>query len=479
MAHVVVIGAGLGGLSASIYARLAGHQVVVYEKGRVGGKAASIEQLGYKLDPGPSIIILTSIYRKVFLDAGRDISDYLRFQRLDPITRVFFGGDTFDIPSGLDQATDLVGQLSKRDRANFATLMDKLGSIEKHIHRTVFDHPFNQPWQLLSPGLIKTALPFDLQSTYKENVDQLFESQLLRAFFYGFPSYGGQSYRSKGPGALMIPYFMFSEGVWYPEGGVGAIPRAFEKLAREIGVEFRQRAIAGLETADQRVTGIRFADGSKETSFDVVISNRDRVSTMAWLGQQPPVTPSYSYFTSHWGVRTDLNHVLHHSLIVPKAYELGFESLYDRREFPQEPIVYLNNTSATDPNVAPTNSTNLFAVVTSPANEKHLDWKGKTDEYRRRVLDQMELAGIQFDPESIDFERIQTPLYFESEHENFMGSLYGADEQYRLFGLFPWRNYDEKFRNLLYVGGAVQPGAGLPMVTLSGKFAAARLKNSL
>ena len=97
---------------------------------------------------------------------------------------------------------------------------------------------------------------FDVRKTYRELVDGMFRSPLLRAFFYGFPSYGGQTYDSKAPGALMIPYLMIQEGVYYPEGGVAAIPEAFERLARELGVEFQKGKATGLRRAGGRATHV-------------------------------------------------------------------------------------------------------------------------------------------------------------------------------------------------------------------------------
>jgi phytoene dehydrogenase-like protein len=95
--------------------------------------------------------------------------------------------------------------------------------------------------------------------------------------------------------------------------------------------------------------------------------------------------------------------------------------------------------------------------------------------YAQATMTTLSQAGIRVDRESVDFERIQSPLYFETEHGNYKGTLYGADESHRLFGLFPWSNRDSELKNVRYCGGAVQPGAGLPMVTLSGKFAAESL----
>ncbi|MBZ0213699.1 MAG: FAD-dependent oxidoreductase, partial [Nitrospirae bacterium] len=73
---VVVVGAGVGGLSAAIHARLKGWDVLVVEQSdRCGGKAAGIEIDGFHLDPGPSIIILPEVYNDVFRAAGRTPED--------------------------------------------------------------------------------------------------------------------------------------------------------------------------------------------------------------------------------------------------------------------------------------------------------------------------------------------------------------------------------------------------------------------
>jgi phytoene desaturase len=467
---VVVIGAGLGGLSAAIHARLKGHDVLVLEQNQIGGKAAKIQEKGYTLDPGPSIIILKEIYEQVFRDAGKDISHYLRFRRLDPITRVSFNNQIIDIPTDIKDAVDLISTFSQSDAKQFRDLYEKLKTVAPYIQRSVFSRPFDKPWQLLDPNLIRTALPFGLTKTYKALVDEMFESPLLRAFFYGFPSYGGQSYHSRGPGAFFIPFFMFDSGVWYPEGGVAAIPEAFHKLAVDLGVQFRQARIVGMGTHTKRVVSLQTEAKESISGFDYVISNRDRVTVQEWLGQKQPTTPSYSYFTIHFGVRKNLTEVKHHTLLVPDDFTAGFEALYEKRAFPERPIVYLNNTSETDSTVAPDGCTNLFAVITSPSDEPQVDWANRTNEYRERVISEISRHGIELG--EVDFERIQSPIYFQQAHGNFKGSLYGADEQYRLFGLFPWNNQDDEFKNLLYAGGAVQPGAGLPMVTLSGKFAA-------
>jgi len=195
-----------------------------------------------------------------------------------------------------------------------------------------------------------------------------------------------------------------------------------------------------------------------------------------WLGRTESRAPSLSYFTLHFGIRARFPELRHHTLLVPRDFERGFEALYRERRFPEPPIVYLNDTTATDPSTAPPGATNLFVVVTSPAEESHLDWPAQTPIFRASVLALMHRFGIDIEGREVEFERVQTPSYFARVHGNYRGSLYGLDERYRIFGgMFPPANRDPKIRNLLYCGGAVQPGAGMPMVTLSGKFAAQQI----
>ncbi|MFZ4507448.1 MAG: phytoene desaturase family protein [Fimbriimonas sp.] len=474
--QIVIVGGGLGGLSAAIYARLAGHSVLLLEQREtVGGKAAGIEQQGYRLDPGPSIIILTRIYEAVFRAAGRRMADYLHFDRLDPISRVLMEGQPpLDLPSSRDGCLQVVRDVAREDADEFARLMDNLDQVAPLIDASIFQHPYEHWWQLADPKLIGTAMRFDVRKTYREMVDAMFRSPLLRAFFYGFPSYGGQTYDSKAPGALMIPYLMIQDGVWYPRGGVAAIPAAFARLATELGGEIRTGArVTKVEVEKGRATGVWV--GEERIPADEVICNVDRLTVEHWLGTPQPagLRPSLSYFTVHWGIRRRFTGLAHHTLVIPKNFERGFEDLYRHRKMTPEPIVYLNDTTATDPSAAPVGCTNLFAVVTSPACEDHIDWESESRQYVNDVLGVLAKADIHLDPAEIEFERIQNPRLFEARDGNYKGTLYGADEKFRhLGGMFPLTNRHASIRNLYFCGGSVQPGAGLPMVTLSGKFAA-------
>jgi phytoene desaturase len=473
--QVVIIGAGQGGLSAAIHLRLKGHEVLVLEQHQVGGKAGGLEINGFRLDPGPSIIILKRLYEDVFRRAGKRMEDYLQFERLDPMSRVRFRGETIDLPADPQACFDLVTQISPADGEAFKKLYAKLKGVSDAVDRSVFSRTYTKPIHLLDPNLIRTALPFDVRKSYRELVDGMFQSELLRAFFYGFPSYGGQTYDSKAAGALLIPYLMLAEGVWYPKGGVSAIPASFACLARELGVEIREGVtVSGLVTSADRVTGVKSDQG--QIAADVVVSNRDWLRTREMLGHQVDWRPSLSYWTVHYGIRRRLQGLAHHTLIVPDAFESGFSDLYCDSRVPNPPITYLNDTTTTDPATAPPGMTNLFAVVTVPGCEDGLDWDVEGARLKLQVREQLACNGYGFDDSEVVFERVQDPRYFQQRHGNFRGSLYGPAEAHRTLGLFPQGLQDPDYRGLYYCGGSVQPGAGLPMVTISGRFVADLIK---
>lgn len=471
--QLVIIGAGVGGLSAAIHARLAGYDVLVLEQGpTAGGKAAGIQIEGYNLDPGPSIIILPGFYEAVFRAAGRKMADYLQFDRLDVVSRVFLGKEApIDLPADRTKALAILEDINPLDAKSLRKILDQMAKVEPLLHKSIYDHPYLKQSQLLDLNLLRFGMGFNPMKTFKEHVDHLFQSDIMRAFFYGFPSYAGQTYNAKSPGSFLIPFYMLQEGVFFPVGGVRAIPLAFERLAKELGVEFRFGArVSSVEGSNGRMKAVVLADGER-VEADAFVSNLDRFTFSSLRGKPLDFEPSYSYFTVHWGVRREFPNLQHHNLFIPTNYLIGFKELYETTQFPKEPIVYVNSASVADPLAAPSGCSNIFAVVTAPAVTGRFEWSSAAAEYVNRTRAVMRNVGLDWDDSEVDFTRIQTPEYFESAHGNYRGSLYGLHESHRLFGMFPEGNEDAEWSNLKFCGGSVQPGAGLPMVTLSGKFA--------
>ncbi len=479
---VLIIGAGVAGLSAAIHARLMGHRVLVVEARAVsGGKAAAVETHGFRFDPGPSIVILPKLYEPLFRAAGKEMAQMLPMRRLETLARVFVEGkEPFDLPASRPGVMRAIERISPPDARAFAQLMDRLSEAVPLIEQTIFKQPYEKATQLLDKKLIGVGMKLGMMGEYKSFIDKQFSSPFMRAFLYGFPAYSGQSYRAKALGALSIPYFMLTDGVYYPTGGVGAIPKALEALARELGARFEfGKKVKHLRGDKGRVREVVF-EGGESMKVDAVIVGADRLTAETWLGRRPTQEPSYSYFTVQLGLKTKLPALAHHNLFIPDDAARAFRQLYEEQHYPERPVVYVNSVATTDPSAAPAGGSDLLAVVTSPAIRRDLDWKRKAPEFRERLFGLLGSFGLRVPPEAIAVELVQTPLTFNQEFGNFKGSLYGPTEKERLFGgMFPLGNRDPEYGNLTYCGCSVQPGAGLPMAVLSGRFAVETLSKQL
>ena len=105
--RIGVIGGGLGGLAAACTLAARGYKVVLFERNEwLGGKAAKLEEAGFRFDMGPTIVTIPSVLRRIFAEANRKMEDYLDMVRLDPQWRCFFqDGSVLNLMQNPEQMT--------------------------------------------------------------------------------------------------------------------------------------------------------------------------------------------------------------------------------------------------------------------------------------------------------------------------------------------------------------------------------------
>src|SRR5210317_920716 len=103
--HVAVIGTGLGGLAAACTLAARGHNVTLLEKNPwLGGKAAVLEEEGFRFDMGPTILTVPRVLERIFAEAGKNFADELDLVRLDPQWRCFYeDGSVLDLMQDPEQ----------------------------------------------------------------------------------------------------------------------------------------------------------------------------------------------------------------------------------------------------------------------------------------------------------------------------------------------------------------------------------------
>ncbi len=474
---ILIIGAGIGGLSAAIRLAAAGRRVIVYEKNaQVGGKMAQIVAEGFRWDTGPSIITMRHVLEELFQAAGRRLEDYLTLLPVEPLTRYFYpDGFVLDASRDVSRMAAQIAQLDERDVEGYLAYL----AYAARIHRItgpvfIYDQPPTPRSFLRVP--LPEWLQIDGTRTMAQAIQRFVRSPHLRQLLGRFATYVGASPYLAPATLNVIAHVELTGGIWYPQGGIYQIAAALEKLARELGVEIItgvgvRRIIARLG----KVTGVVLSD-DRVVETDTVLSNLDVTTTYQQLlpesNYRPPLEPSCSGFIMLLGVQGETPRLAHHNIFFSRDYAAEFDAIFCQGLPPDDPTIYVAITSKTDPNHAPPGHENWFVLVNAPAlRAGGYDWAAKAAPYRDLVLARLAEYGVDIHGRIVA-ERLWTPENLQQHTGAWRGALYGQSSNSKLAAFRRPHNRARNVRGLYFAGGTTHPGGGVPMVTLSGKVAA-------
>lgn len=479
---IVVVGAGIGGLSAAIHLAVHGERVLVLEQNpQVGGKMSEVQAQGFRFDTGPSVVTMRHVFEELFLGAGRRLDDYLTLMPVDPLTRYFYpDGHRLDASRSLPEFLHQIGSLEPGDMEGYLSFLNYAARIHR-ITSDVFVYgppPWLASFARVSPLDYPKIDPF---RTMDRAIRAYVKSPHLRQLLGRFSTYVGASPYLAPATLNLIAYVEMAGGIWYPRGGIYAIARAYERLARELGVDIRTgMRVSQIYVSGGRATGV--VVGEEFFPASAVLANVD-VATVydKMLPHEPALQrmgrrlqrrePSCSGFVLLLGVDGTHPELAHHNIFFNRDYRAEFEDIFARGIPPHDPTVYLAITSKSDPEHAPPGKENWFVLVNVPATKPGWDWEKQARAYREVVLDRLSWYGYEIRPR-VEYEKILTPVDLERLSGAYRGALYGASSNNRLAAFRRPHNRSRQVRSLYFSGGTTHPGGGVPMVTLSGKVAA-------
>jgi diapolycopene oxygenase len=479
MKKIIIIGAGLGGLACAIRLAKAGCSVSVLEKNaNAGGKVNLVESDGYKFDTGASLLTMPHVLREVFEFAGRRLEDYLEIVPLDPICRYFWSDET-----RLDASTDLrktereIERIEPKDAANFRKYLADSRRKYEVAERTFLARALNDLPRLLRPRFLKDLFAVSSLKTLDAHNRKYFSSPKLRQLFNRFATYNGSSpFRAPATFAL-IPFVEFGLGAWYPRGGMYEIPKALEKLARELGAEFKFGAeVEKILVENRKAFGVRLKNG-EELKSDSVVANSDAVETYRNLlpfenKKIESREPSSSGFVLLLGTRKKFPELAHHNIFFSDDYESEFDAIFRAKRPATNPTIYVCAASRTDATQSPEGCENLFVLVNAPYTSARTNWQTEAASYRDSIIEKLEKFGLKDLEKSIEFAQIITPEDFEKKYRANRGSIYGVSSNGIFSAFLRVPNKAKDVENLYFAGGATHPGGGIPLVLLSGKMTA-------
>ena len=485
-APVVIIGAGVGGLSAAIHLAAAGRSVRILEKNAAaGGKMAEHREDGFRWDTGPSVITMRDVLEELFQISGRRMEEYFSLRPIDPLTRYFFAdGRVLDVFRDADATARQLEDLDAREGQAYIRF---LAHAERLFRITGPAFIYGDPPSLPS---LRRFSPIDLlRIDGLRTMDQVNRGRVhtrqLRQVLDRFATYvGADPYRA--PGTLnVIAHVELNQGVWYPEGGIYRIAEGLTRLARECGVRIDlERPVRAIRTQAGRAVGVETEDG-EVIEAAAVLANVD--AALVYGDLLPPVPEvermagrlkrqprSLSGFVLLLGVEGRTAELVHHNLLFSGDYRSEFRSLSRAGQPSRDPTLYVSISARSSPQDAPTGWENWFVMANVPAASREWTIPERAAAYSELVLDALARRGFDVRPR-MSCMRWITPADIELASGAWRGALYGASSDGRLAAFRRAHNRSPVVRRLYLAGGTVHPGGGVPMAMLSGKAAARML----
>jgi phytoene desaturase len=477
--NIIVVGAGIGGLTAAAILASRGHKVTAFEKNtRPGGKMQEVKASGYRFDTGPSLLTMPFLLENVFRECGESLDDYLELSEVDPICRYFYKDETiFDNFADRQKTVEEIERFAPQDVKGYRSFLNRSEDI---YNKTADAFLFNPLYELqdLKSLKFRDMLDIDALSTVSKKVDEYVVSPHLRKFFKRFTTYNGSS-PYQAPATLnVIPHVELNQGGFYVHGGLYSIAQALFSLCVKVGVEFHfSTEIESFQTENDRITGCT-TSGNNMFTCDVLFSNADASETILSLlpegaiskrkkKRQRKIEPSCSGFVILLGCSQKWDQLRHHNIFFSEDYRKEFKDIFERKVLPSDPTIYVANTSYSDSDHAPDGSSNLFILVNAPYLAENQDWNRWTGIYRDKIIDELEHRGLTGLRDSVEYISIITPEDFYEKYRSNKGSIYGTSSNNTFSAFIRPRNKVRSLSNLYMVGGSTHPGGGIPLVIQS------------
>ncbi len=484
--HVVIVGAGLGGISAAISLAAHGYGVDVFEKNEhVGGKLNVLKEEGFSFDLGPSIVTLPHYFERLFERHGRQMSDYVSMRELSPHWRCFFeDGTKIDLFADVAETSARNPALNETDAEELRDFMSYSRRLYEKTEPGYFEKGLDTVWQMVRfYGPLSALRSFDLFCSMHDGVSKRVHNRHMQHILDFFVKYVGSS-PYDAPGVLnLLPYAQCEYGLLYVDGGLFELARALRRLAEEAGVRLHLgQEVTSLEADGAKVREARLANG-QAVSADFFVSNMEVIPAYQRLLGEPAsfmrklekFEPACSGLVLHLGCDREYPKLAHHNFFFSRDPEKHFEDVFHRGVLPGDPTLYVVAPARTDPTQAPPGCENIKVLPHIPHLRDEPFSSEQYDALRERVLDKLERMGVEDLREHIVVEDRWVPEDIQERYYSNKGAIYGVVSDRKKNGGFKAPKKSTKYSNLYFVGGSVNPGGGMPMAVLSGQHVGDRI----
>jgi 1-hydroxycarotenoid 3,4-desaturase len=485
--RIAIIGAGVGGLAAALDLTRAGFEVLVLERAMApGGKLREVEIGGLRMDAGPTVFTLRSVFDQLFADAGESLDQHLKLTAADVLARHAWDSSThLDLFADLNRSADAIGQFAgAREAHGFVRFVAQAKRTYATLENSFIQASRPSPVDLVRRvgigglGDLWNARPF---SSLWQSLAGYFSDPRLRQLFGRYATYCGSS-PFLAPAVLMLVAHAEQAGVWYIEGGMHRLAETLAALVERRGAKLRYGSeVTKIHAKNGRVSAVEI-DGREPIAVDAIVCNADSNALAGGLFGDaasngvtgtPAARRSLSALTWNLVARTEGFNLAHHSVFFSADYHAEFDDIFRRHRLPTAPTIYLCAQDRRDAaGMRPQQAERLLCLVNAPpTGDTHIFEPAEIASCETRVFSLLEKFGLTVHRRP-DAALATSPSDFNSLFPSTGGALYGP-ASHGWAASFRRAGSRTALPGLYLAGGSTHPGPGLPMAASSGRLAAA------
>lgn len=485
--RVVVIGAGMGGLTAALLLAHAGCDVIVIERQNYpGGKVRTIDVGGIAVDSGPTVLTMKPVLDAIFETVGARLADHVRLTPTDILARHEWpDGSMLDLHADTDRTADAIGDLAgATEAAGYRRFRARSAEVFRTLDRSFMQEAEPGIGSLVAHagiGGLPALARIQAFSTLWKILGGYFKDARLRQLFGRYATYCGSS-PFAAPGPLMLVADAEQQGVWLARDGMTALPLAIADLARKEGARFVfEETVERIVIANGRAAAVRIA-GGREFAADTILFNGDPAALSAGLlgedaiGATPPRPASersLSALTLSIAASARGFPLQRHNVFFSGDYRAEFDAIFTHGRLPADPTIYVCAQDRDDRGrrLRPGGAEGLFMIVNAPATGDGMTpTEREVEQCTKLIMQRLSRAGLELeiDPGAM---AATSPQAFHQLFPGTGGALYGRSS-HGWMASFQRPTARSRIPGLYLAGGATHPGPGLPMAALSGRHAA-------